>query len=120
VGSFSLELELEWECWIGGGEIGGLDDWDDNILISGLLIYFIYNWLQSTFYKKGWVLSSIDPFNPNLFIGFLYINLLIKSPHSILYPLSYSLFIYTYFYNIISHISFLLLPLYGLLFNIIS
>ena len=70
---------------------------------------------QSTSLSQMWDLTSFGPFNPSLFAGFLCKVLLIKSAASILQPSGKSLFFrQIYFEKILSLISFLFLPKYGL------
>jgi hypothetical protein len=61
-------------------------------------------------------LTSFGPLSPSLFAGFLYRVLLIKSAASILHPCGISLFFKQIcFEKMLSLISFLVFPVYGLL-----
>ena len=65
--------------------------------MKGDIIVCCLSSFQGKFLSQGWFLISLGPFNPNLWVGFLYINLLTKSAPSKLHPggISY-LLIYTY------------------------
>jgi len=84
-------------------------------------IFYVSKAPQSKPLNHTCCLTSSGPFSPNLFAGFLYINLFIKSAASIDHPSGISfILIYTYSLSTLSLISFLSFPLYGLLPNINS
>lgn len=83
--------------------------------IKGALILRSHRSYHGKSLSQGWFLTSEGPLRPSLFIGFLWIILLIKSAASIDHPLGISfLFIWICFDRMWSLISFLDLPTYGL------
>ena len=96
------------KCWFcNGGLISGL---------NALSTFFSRMAYQSTSFSQIWDFTSFGPLRPRRLAGLRYSDLLMKSAASILQPSGRSLFFkHICFEKMLSLISFLFLPKYGLL-----
>jgi hypothetical protein len=85
---------------------------------NGGLIFLFSNFYQSIFLKNGWNLTYSIPLEPNLFSGFLWINLLTKSTLYRLHPNAGISSNWTCLASIFYRIYLRFSPIYGRYINI--